>query len=499
MKTNLIYHIDIREFFYRHKSKNPGIKNILNLPFSFFDELKELGVDTLWLTGTFERSEESQKISVTMKELYRSYFESLPDWKENDIIGSPYAIRTYKISEELGGLKTYLEFKRKLNKLKLKIILDFVPNHFAIDSPYLIKQPELFIHATEELYKKNPNYYFYREINGNKYYFAHGRDPYFPAWEDTVQLDYRSKRVHEFMTEKLISLSKICDGVRCDMAMLLLSDIFTNNWSEHILLEDVVPAGKEFWSSAIQKVKKKNSDFILIAEAYWNRENDLAQLGFDYVYDKKLYELIIQENIPLLNEYIKLNFKYKENRFLFIENHDEQRSAATFPPEKLKAAATLIYTLPASKLIYEGQLEGRKYRHAIQLKRIFDEPINSDLYNFYKLLFTEIKKSSIQNGYFKFLSPLPAWENNPAYRNFIIYLYENDDHEKDLIVINLSPYQSQCKVKIESLDLINKKFLIKDRLSDEKYIRDGNEMLYNGLYLELKPYQSQIFEFRKQV
>lgn len=498
MKANLIYHIDIREFFYRHKSKNQGIKNILDLPFSFFEELTELGVDTLWLTGTFERSEESQKISLLMEELYKSYSESLPDWKENDIIGSPYAIKTYKISKELGGLKTYLEFKRKLNKLKLKVILDFVPNHFAIDSPYVIKQPELFIQATEELYKKNPDNYFYQELNGNNFYFAHGRDPYFPAWRDTVQLDYRSKSVYEFMTEKLIDLSKICDGVRCDMAMLLLSDIFTNNWSEHNLPEDVVPAGKEFWFSAIQKVKKKNSDFILIAEAYWNRENDLAQLGFDYVYDKKLYELLIQGNTPLLNEYIKLNFKYKENRFLFIENHDEQRSAYIFPLEKLKASATLIYTLPGAKLIYDGQLEGRKYRHAIQLKRLFDEPINYDLYNFYKLLFTAIKKSSIHDGYFKFLSPKPAWENNPAYRNFIIYLYENDDHEKDLIVINLSPYQSQCKVKIECLDLINKQFLIKDRLSDEKYHRDGNEMFYSGLYLDLKPYQSQIFEFIKQ-
>jgi len=52
-------------------------------------------------------------------------------------------------------------------------------------------------------------------------------------------------------------------------------------------------------------------------------------------------------------------------------------------------------------------------------------------------------------------------------------------------------------VKIESYDVINKKFLIKDRLSDEEYVRDGNEMFYQGLYLDLKPYQSQIFEFIK--
>lgn len=496
--NHLVYQIDIREFFFRQRTINPRIKDLLDLPSEFFEELKSLGVDFLWLLGIYEPSQASKEISISMKELHKKYSSSLLDWNEEDVIGSPYAITSYKISKQFGGDEVYKRFREKLKKkYKLRIILDFVPNHFAIDSPVAQKHPEFFIRATEEQRNKSPEDFITLNIKGKEYILTHGRDPYSPVWKDTLQLDYRSKSVREFMIKELLKLSKKCDGVRCDMTMLLLSDIFFETWKNHPLPKDYVPAAQEFWYDAISKVKRENPDFIFIAEVYWHREDDLLSLGFDYVYDKILYELLIENRVNLINEYIKKNYSYHKNRFLFLENHDEQRSAYIFSEEKLKAAATLIYTLPAMKLIYDGQLEGREFHHSIQLRRLQKEEVKSHLKIFYKNLFNAIKKSSIPEAYFKLLKPIPAWEGNPAYMNFIIYLYEDEKLNKDLIVINLSPYQSQCRVKIESYDLIDKKFLIRDRLSDEEYLRDGNEMFHHGLYLELKPYQSQIFEFIK--
>lgn len=498
MNHKLVYQIDIREFFHRHKSKNQSIKNLLDLPAEFFDELKSIGVDFLWLLGIYEPSQASRDISLSMKELHKKYYSSLLDWKEEDVIGSPYAITTYKISKEFGGEDIYNKFREKIRKkYKIKIIFDFVPNHFAIDSPIVHKHPEFFIQPAEEHKNQKPDDFITININGKEFTFAHGREPFSPVWKDTLQLDYRSKSVRDFMMKELLKLSKKCDGVRCDMSMLLLSDVFFENWKNYPLPEDYVPATQEFWYDAISKVKKENPEFIFVAEVYWHRENDLLELGFDYVYDKIIYEFLINGQVDLINEYIKQNFSHRKNRFLFLENHDEQRSAHIFPDDKLKAAATLIYTLPAMKLIYDGQLEGREFHHAIQLRRLQKEEVKSQLKNFYKNLFVSIKKSSIPEAYFKLLKPVPAWEGNPAYHNFIIYLYEDKKFNKDLIVINLSPYQSQCRVKIESYDLIDKKFLIRDRLSDEEYVRDGNEMFHQGLYLDLKPYQSQIFEFIK--
>lgn len=499
MNHRLVYQIDIREFIYRLNQLKNRQHSLKDLPNDFFEELKNLGVEFFWPVGIYEPSQLSREISCSMKELHKKYYDSLPDWKEDDVIGSPYAITQYKISSKFGGEEAYKKFRAKLkNKFNLKIILDFVPNHFAIDSPVTQKHPEFFIHAPANNEKINQNEFISLTIKGKEYLIAHGKEPYSPVWKDTLQLDYRSKKVQDFMIKELLKLSEKCDGVRCDMSMLLLSDIFYNNWKDYPLPEDYIPAAKEFWYEAINKVKRENPEFVFIGEVYWSRENDLLELGFDYVYEKKLYDMLIDNRVDIINEYIKKVFSYQRKRFLFIENHDEQRSAYIFPIEKLKAVATLIYTLPSMKLIHDGQLEGKKFHHAIQLKRLHKEDTNAELKNFYNRLFDSIKKSSIINGYFKFLQPLPAWEGNPAYYNFVTFLYEDENLKKDLVVINLSPYQSQCRVKIESYDLIGKNFLIKDRLSDEEYLRNGDEMFNKGLYLDLKPYQSQIFEFIKK-
>lgn len=496
MNHRLVYQVDIREIVNRFRIDKNSNTKLSYIPDEFFADLKNLGVEFFWPLGIFEPSRDSRRISVEMKELHKKYYESLPDWKEEDVIGSPYAITQYKIAKSLGGEEDYKKFRLKLkNKFKLKIILDFVPNHFAIDSPIAQKHPDFFVKAPEDLRSINPYEYYSLKIKDKEYLLAHGKEPFSPVWKDTLQLDYRSKKVREFMINELLKLSSKCDGVRCDMSMLLLSDIFFNNWKNNPLPQDYVPAAKEFWFEAIKKVKNKKPDFVFIAEVYWSRENDLLELGFDYVYEKKLYDMLIDQPVDLVNEYIKKIFPYQRKRFLFLENHDEQRSAHIFPPDKLKAVATLIYTLPSMKLIYDGQLEGRKFHHAIQLKRLQKEVIDAELKNFYKKLLTGIKNSTIPNSYFKILQPMPAWEGNPAFHNFIAYIYEDDKLNKDLVVINLAPYQSQCKIKIESYDLLGKKFLIKDRLSDEEYFRDGSEMFNQGLYLDLKPYQSQIFEF----
>lgn len=499
MNHRLVYQIDIREFIYRLNQLKNRQHSLKHLPNDFFEELKNLGVEFFWPVGIYEPSQLSREISCSMKELHKKYYDSLPDWKEDDVIGSPYAITQYKISSKFGGEEAYKKFRAKLkNKFNLKIILDFVPNHFAIDSPVTQKHPEFFIQAPANNEKINQNEFISLTIKGKEYLIAHGKEPYSPVWKDTLQLDYRSKNVQDFMIKELLKLSEKCDGVRCDMSMLLLSDIFYNNWKDYPLPEDYIPAAKEFWYEAIKKVKRENPEFVFIGEVYWSRENDLLELGFDYVYEKKLYDMLIDNRVDIINEYIKKVFSYQRKRLLFIENHDEQRSAYIFPIEKLKAVATLIYTLPSMKLIHDGQLEGKKFHHAIQLKRLHKEDTNAELKNFYNRLFDSIKKSSIINGYFKFLQPLPAWEGNPAYYNFVTFFYEDENLKKDLVVINLSPYQSQCRVKIESYDLIGKNFLIKDRLSDEEYIRNGDEMFNKGLYLDLKPYQSQIFEFIKK-
>lgn len=496
LKHSLLYEVDTIAWLNSISRPNQKVKTLSDVPDETLQELKDLGVKYLWLLGIYEESKIGKKIAFETKELHQKYSECLPDWTERDIKSSPYAIKSYKINEQLGGAEGLKSFRKKLiEKYGIGIILDFVPNHVALDNNLVKEHPDFFIRPNENFFNLDPDN-FYKLVNHNKEeYFAHGKDPFFPAWKDTLQLDYRNPNVHKYMEEQLMNIAEISDGVRCDMSMLILNDVFDWNWKNTPLPKEVIPRGKEFWAEAIRKVKKVHPEYIFIAEVYWGKEKELLDMGFDFVYDKHLYDCILHHKCYEMKNYINAIYSFERSRLVFLENHDEPRAAAVIPFNCHMAAATIVYTLPTMKLLYHGQIEGRTKPHAIQLRRMCDETINTEIYSFYKKLFYAINSSCIKDGYFKALNSIPAWEGSPSFKNFIIYLYENEKMEKDLIVVNTSEYQSQCRVKIDSYDMINKSFYLEDRLSDKRYLRNGNEMYYEGLYLDLAPLEAQIFKF----
>lgn len=80
------------------------------------------------------------------------------------------------------------------------------------------------------------------------------------------------------------------DGMRCDMAMVILNDLYYNKWKPQLDDWGYVRPSKEFWSEAISEAKAKYPDLIFLAEVYWGKEQDLMNLGFDYVYEKWLLD-----------------------------------------------------------------------------------------------------------------------------------------------------------------------------------------------------------------
>ncbi|WP_371802076.1 alpha-amylase family glycosyl hydrolase [Candidatus Lokiarchaeum ossiferum] len=360
----LIYEINTWPWL-KDLSNQYGVQIFLdNLPEEII--IQELAsYDAIWLMGIWERSPQGQKIAQTHPGLQKEYQRVLKDLKEEDIVGSPYAIYNYHVDPQIGTDAGLQSLAKRLHEHGIKIIVDFVPNHLACDHKWQQNHPEYFIQGTEFDLKEEPKTFFKSE-NG---IFAHGKDPYFDAWTDTLQFNAFSQEMRNEVKKLLKWIATFADGVRCDMAMLLNTNIFQRTWTT----KAKYPLVQEYWKEIVTDVKQKYPNFIFIAEVYWDLEWELQQLGFDFCYDKLLYDRLRQGNIDSIKGHLKADLNYQTKLVRFIENHDESRAFEIFGPKKSKLLATFLYTLPGARLLHQGQRQGRKIKIPVQLGRIPNE------------------------------------------------------------------------------------------------------------------------------
>ena len=355
-----LYEINTRPWI-KQFGKN---KTLSDIPDKYWKHLKSNGVDFVWLMGVWETSQDSINKHCFHPDLINAYNNVSNEWTDQDITGSPYAIEDYVVSHLLGKPKDLRYVRSQLNRLGLKLILDFVPNHFNAHSRLITVHPEIFLQSRNLPADGRAEYFF---TNDSKH-FAHGKDPYFAPWSDTVQIDYFSAATHTFMCDKLAEIANLCDGLRCDMAMLILPDIFSNTWA-FLAREHEVQA--DFWSVAITKTKQEYPEFIFLAEAYWDTQWRLQQLGFDYTYDKKIIDFLKEYKTGELRAHLSGTMEYQNRCVRFIENHDEERSISSLGDERSKAGAILLMTLPGMRLHFDGQWTGHRTKYPVQLGTYF--------------------------------------------------------------------------------------------------------------------------------
>ena len=210
-------------------------------------------------------------------------------------------------------------------------------------------------------------------------------------WQDVLQLNAYSPALRDAAAETVIAIGDQCDGVRCDMAMLMTNEVFSRTWG------DRAGAGREadYWPTLIGRCKQAHPDLLFIAEVYWDMEWSLQQQGFDLCYDKRLYDRLVHDPPESLLGHLQADASYQERLIRFIENHDEPRAAATFGAAQARAAAVVMSTLQGARLYHDGQLEGRRTRLPVQLGRGPDEPPDSDLRAFYGRLLRAIADARV--------------------------------------------------------------------------------------------------------
>ncbi len=456
-----------------------------DVPDSELDRLAAMGFDWIWLLSVWQTGPAGQRVSRENLEWRREFQQTLPDLREEDIDGSGFAITGYTVHSALGGDAALARLRERLRRRRLRLLLDFVPNHTALDHPWVEDHPEYYISGSElDLARAPQNFTWVRRKRGDLL-LAYGRDPYFPGWPDSLQLDYGNPATQEAMIGELLKIAGHCDGVRCDMAMLVLPEVFERTWGKRAPL---------FWPKATQRVREKFPEFRFMAEVYWDLEWTLQQQGFDYTYDKRLYDRLREDQARPVREHFFAGLDYQNKLARFLENHDEPRAAATFPPEQHEAAAVLTYLSPGLRFFHQGQFEGRTKRISPHLVRGPDEPTDKRLEAFYERLLAVMRRPVVRHGRWQLLECVPAWEGNWTADAFIAFAWHGPDNQRLLVTVNYAPHQSQCYVRLPLPAAGAEHWRLQDLLADVRYQREGEDLRCRGLYLDLAPWHYHVFD-----
>jgi glycosidase len=430
--------------------------------------LASLGFDALWLLGAWRISDGAKKISKIISPEYD---------------GSPFAIGRYEFSPELGGQSAYLRFLDSAHSAGLSVLLDFIPNHLALDSPWIDEDPRFFIRSNPEVRKQDPGDFF---LHKSGELIAFGRDPYFPPWRDTAQLDYSYPVLRSRMIQTLKWIARHADGVRCDMAMLILRDYVRQQWypnATQAWFADRFPG--EFWEESVRQVRSERPDFIFLAECYWDKERVLQSLGFDFTYEKKVYDALVQRNPGWLHELLAaMTPEFIGRSLFFLENHDEVRAASVFSAAENLAALALILSLPGSVLIHHGQLEGLRKKLPVQMPRPFDDDRpDSLLRRSYEHILKTTTGDVFQNGAFELIDTghpeLVSFVRHTRYRSIAyIGMVGGDDQHFGSMRLNVTALARRAGItgKFEAVDILNSRGVVVQP-EDERYLLDVGTLL----------------------
>ncbi len=458
--------------------------DLAGVPDAEWDALAQLGFDAVWLMGVWQRSPISRKISLDDPANFPDYERALPGWTPADVVGSPYSVVQYAPEPRIGTWDTLDRTGDKLHARKMGLFLDFVGNHTALDNPWIREHPEFYVQGPQEDFERNASLFFPANTVQGTRYIAFGKDPYFPPWTDVAQLNHFNPDMRAAHLAELRTIAQHCDGVRCDMAMLQLNDIFEKSWGR--LLGNIPPPIKEFWTEVHEAVP----NLVLLAEAYWGTESRLIDLGFLFAYDKALYDAVRDANVGAIQW--RLSDKAEQRHFArFLENHDEPRRPEVIPNDRLPAVGTLTGTLPGMRFYHQGELEGRRIRLPVTLRMPAHEPPDRFSSAFFQKILSLTREDVFHNGEWNMLEVAAEGYISPA--GLLVYEWRSKEAWK-IIAVNLAAGASQGRVRLGGRVSPAQQYIFCDELNDARYDRNGQELHDVGLFVRLEGFQAHIFD-----
>lgn len=480
-----LYEISTLQWLSKLTNKMGRRVRLGEVPISEWQRLRDLRFDLVYLMGVWKRSTTGRLLSRSQLPLLSRYDEALPGWALEDVAGSPFSIERYEPDPLIGSWADLESVRRQLHDLGMRLILDFVPNHTGQDHPWVCAHPEYYVRGDLVAYRKAPGDFFMSEgPNGEAQVIAYGRDPNFAPWTDTAQLNYFNPELRAAMIEQSRKIAQFCDGVRCDMAMLLLNDSFHQNWES--FLQGMAAPAEEFWREATRALP----DFVWIAEAYCDCEWALQQLGFQFTYDKRFYDRLRDGFVRDVYLHLKADWEFQLRSVRFLENHDERRSAAVFGNNRLPAVAVLACTIPGMHFINDGQLEGLRTQAVVQLAKTREEATDAEVLNLYKRILEIVDAADFHGPNWKLLEVEDSSDHTAS--DLIAYLWTGEGGYR-LVVVNLSSGISTGRIYLPTEMLASPSLRFDDVLNGHVYERQSSDLRQWGLFIKLDGFAAHVF------
>ena len=475
-----IYEINTAAWLQRLGARYGRPVGLGDVPGSEWDALAALPVDAVWLMGVWQRSPIGRAVALGMPQLRAAYLSALSDVQDDDVLGSPYCVRDYIVDERFGGPDGLAAARQQLAERDVALILDYVPNHVAADHPWVTARPDYFLAGSDAQLAAHPEAFM--ETEGGV--FAKGRDPYIEPWQDVLQLNAFSPALREAAADTVTAIGDQCDGVRCDMAMLMTNEVFGRTWGER-----ASPAPEaDFWPTLIARSRQAHPDLLFMAEVYRDMEWTLQQQGFDLCYDKRLYDRLVHDQPDSVRGHLQADSAYQQRLIRFIENHDEPRAALTFGRARARTAAVVMSTLQGARLYHDGQLEGFRTHLPIQLGRGLNEPSDPDLRGFYRRLLRATAEARPGCGDWRLCDCTTCSED--PHPQLVAWCWSNPQ-ARHLTVVNLSPADAEGRVRLPWRDLAGRTWGLADQLSEDRFTSPGDELARDGLRVTLAGWGSR--------
>ena len=471
----VIYEVNVWVWLHDVSLRHGRRCTLLDVPDEAWDSLMLPGVNAVWLMGVWARSAAGRAIAVANPVFLNEMKAVLPDLTDDDIIGSAYSLGAYEVDERLGGRDGLAAAREALRARGVHLVLDLVPNHVGPDHPWVHDPARVVVEGTADDLAAIPTAWL--SVGGKV--VARARDPFFPPWSDVVQLNAFSPALRRLMVDTIKTLGDQCDGLRCDMAMLALDDVFAATWAGHV----GPPLAQPFWAEVITAVRSTHPQLVFMAEAYWDREVDLLAQGFDLCYDKRLYDHLVHPDPEAARRRVATG----DRLVRFVENHDEQRAAAVFGREAERAALVTVATAPGALMLHEGQVEGRRIRVPVHLARrpveSIDEARKADT-----LLVLEAAVS-MRGGEWQPCA-VTGWAEDHSYGQLLAWSSRTSERDY-LVVVNLADRPAHARVQWKPPHTATSVTLV-DLLTGTSYERAGDELQRDGLFVALPSWGAHV-------